>query len=89
MDAAKLSQWWTEISGVEMAWILFGFIAQSMYRERTRETKHHSGGILVLQLRWWPDAVYLRPAPLGPRHHARAILWSPHLFAQYLPDLAA
>lgn len=31
MDAAKLGQWWTEISGVEMAWILFGFIAQSMY----------------------------------------------------------
>ena len=31
MDAAKLGQWWTEISGVEMAWIFFGFIAQSMY----------------------------------------------------------
>ena len=34
MEAAKLSQWWTEISGVEMAWIFFGFIAQSMYLMR-------------------------------------------------------
>ena len=31
MDAANLSQWWTEISGLEMAWLFFGFIAQSMY----------------------------------------------------------
>jgi lipid-A-disaccharide synthase-like uncharacterized protein len=31
MDAAKLSQWWTEISNVEMAWLFLGFIAQSMY----------------------------------------------------------
>lgn len=31
MDAAKLSQWCTEVSSVEIAWILFGFIAQSLY----------------------------------------------------------
>jgi lipid-A-disaccharide synthase-like uncharacterized protein len=34
MDATRLSQWWTEISGVELAWIFFGFIAQSMYFTR-------------------------------------------------------
>jgi len=31
MDAAKLSQWWSEVSSMEIAWILFGFMAQFMY----------------------------------------------------------
>jgi len=31
MDVAKLSQWWTEVSSAEIAWFLFGFIAQSLF----------------------------------------------------------
>jgi lipid-A-disaccharide synthase-like uncharacterized protein len=31
MDIAKLSQWWAQISSAELAWILFGFAAQSMF----------------------------------------------------------
>jgi lipid-A-disaccharide synthase-like uncharacterized protein len=31
MDIAKLSQWWTEVSGVELVWLAFGFSAQAMF----------------------------------------------------------
>jgi lipid-A-disaccharide synthase-like uncharacterized protein len=31
MDIAKLSQWWTEVSSIELAWLAFGFAAQSMF----------------------------------------------------------
>ncbi|MFT4080890.1 lipid-A-disaccharide synthase N-terminal domain-containing protein [Rhodomicrobium lacus] len=31
MDVAKFSQWWAQVSEVEMAWVIFGFAAQSMF----------------------------------------------------------
>ncbi len=31
MDIARLSQWWVEVSSVEMAWVVFGFAAQAMF----------------------------------------------------------
>ena len=31
MEIAKLSQWWAEISSVELTWLAFGFAAQSMF----------------------------------------------------------
>jgi lipid-A-disaccharide synthase-like uncharacterized protein len=31
MDWAKLHQWWTDVSSVELMWLIFGFAAQSMF----------------------------------------------------------
>ena len=31
MDIAKLSNWWAEVSSVELVWFAFGFAAQSMF----------------------------------------------------------
>jgi lipid-A-disaccharide synthase-like uncharacterized protein len=31
MDIAKLTQWWAEVSSVELAWVAFGFAAQGMF----------------------------------------------------------
>lgn len=31
MDIAKFGLWWSAVTGAEMAWIVFGLAAQSMY----------------------------------------------------------
>jgi lipid-A-disaccharide synthase-like uncharacterized protein len=31
MDIAKFTQWWAQVSSVELAWLFFGFAAQGMF----------------------------------------------------------